>query len=97
MAADPLPADEDLRGGCNIMLGFERVRFLPRPQVPVVDFEATALEQVNRLQTVRAGVSRHHHAMNGRSDLVCHFRLPCEQVGAHIASVPWYRVKPSSS
>lgn len=63
VAADAHAVDEHLRRRPHAMCGLERVGLFARGEVAVIHREALAPEKVERLQSVRAGVRRHHHAV----------------------------------
>jgi hypothetical protein len=78
ITADPLAADEDLWSGRDLVFGLERVRFLARAQVPVIDLETVALEQVERLYAIWAGMAGHHHPVDHGRHFFRHRHAPCE-------------------
>ena len=66
VASDPPITHEDLRRGRNIMAGLEGLNLLSRGKMMVLDRKARALQQVQGLEAVRAGVIRHHHPVKAR-------------------------------
>ncbi len=63
IAADPIASDEALRRGFHIMLRLERVGFLARFEMMVLDHKALALEQPFRLDSIGTDMAGHDHAV----------------------------------
>ena len=63
VSADAFAADEHLRRRLHAVLILERVRLGARREMMVLDLEALAPKQVQRLEPVGTGVFGHHHAV----------------------------------
>ncbi len=64
MSADAFAADKNLWRGLDIVLGLERIDFLARGQPVVFDGEALALQEIECLEAIGAGMTRHDHAID---------------------------------
>jgi hypothetical protein len=67
IASYPLAPDEGLRRRLDPVLRLEGVSFLPRAQPVVLDLITLSPKQILRLQTIGAGVLRHHHPVDYRA------------------------------
>ena len=65
VAADALAIDKGLRRRLDAVLFLERVGLLARFEMMVLDLEAFALQQVDRLEAVGTDVFGHHHPIDG--------------------------------
>ena len=66
VTANPLRIDEHLRGGLDAVLGLERIDCSAGYQFAIIDREAFAAQQVERLQPIGADVIFKHHAIENR-------------------------------
>ena len=66
IAADAITVDESLGGRVDAFARHEGVRLGSSPELVIFDFEALALQEIERLESERADMLPRHHSIECR-------------------------------